>query len=98
MEEKFLAPANASYLLLGYKGNTSQDAGIIYCPYIPLQLMRAIKDSDFSPEIGVRTRYGVFEGYGSDTNWGAGRYYQFIRVAGMTSSTSQGLGKLFTFA
>ena len=92
------APANSSYLLLGYKGNTSQDAGIIYCPYIPLQLMRAIKDSDFSPEIGVRTRYGVFEGYGSDTNWGAGRYYQFIRVAGMTSSTSQGLGKLFTFA
>ena len=89
--------AGAGYILLGYKGNTSQDAGVIYCPYIPLQLMRAVKDSDFSPEIGVRTRYGIFEGYGTDTNWGAGRYYQFIKVDGLTSNMQVNGGRVFTF-
>lgn len=91
------APINAEYLLLGYKGNTPQDAGIIYCPYIPLQLMRAIKDFDFSPEIGVRTRYGVFEGYNA-TNWDAGRYYQFIKITGLVDAVLQASGqRVFTY-
>ena len=59
--------------------------------------MRAVKDSDFSPEIGVRTRYGIFEGYGTDTNWGAGRYYQFIKVDGLTSNMQVNGGRVFTF-
>lgn len=91
------APINAEYLLLGYKGNTAQDAGIIYCPYIPLQLMRAIKDSDFSPEIGVRTRYGVFEGYNAD-NWDAGRYYHFIKITGLVDAALEASGsRVFTY-
>jgi hypothetical protein len=91
------APANAEYLLLGYKGATAQDAGIVYCPYIPLQLMRAIKDSDFSPEIGVRTRYGVFEGYNA-TNWDAGRYYHFIKITGLVDAVLQASGsRVFTY-
>jgi len=91
------APANAEYLLLGYKGNTAQDAGIVYCPYIPLQLMRAIKDSDFSPEIGVRTRYGVFTGYNA-TSWDAGRYYHFIQITGLVDAVLQSSGsRVFTY-
>lgn len=92
------APANAEYLLLGYKGATAQDAGIVYCPYIPLQLMRAIKDSDFSPEIGVRTRYGVFEGYDA-VNWDAGRYYQFIKITGLVDAVLEASGqRVFTYS
>lgn len=92
------APVNAEYMLLGYKGATARDAGIIYCPYIPLQLMRAIKDSDFSPEIGVRTRYGVFEGYNA-TNWDSGRYYQFIKITGLVDAALEASGqRVFTYA
>lgn len=93
--------AGGEYILLGHKGANAQDAGIIYCPYIPMQLMRAIKDSDFSPEIGVRTRYGIFEGYTSDgasTNWGAANYYQFIAVNGLTTTALVADGsRVFTY-
>ena len=98
LRDTYANEGNGGYVLLGYKGQTSQDAGVIYCPYVPLQLMRAIKDSDFSPEIGVRTRYGIFEGYGSDTNWGAGRYYQFIKVDNLTVATKAEGSRVFTFA
>lgn len=92
------APNGADYILLGYKGNTPQDAGIIYCPYIPMQLMRAVKSADFSPEIGVRTRYGIFEGYNA-RNWDAGRYYQFIKITGLVNSALVAQGqRVFTYA
>ena len=69
------------YALLGYKGPTPYDSGIIYCPYIPLQLMRAIGPDNFSPRIGVRTRYGVLNHL-----FGAQNYYHFVRVIDMNNT------------
>jgi hypothetical protein len=51
--------AGGNYFTMGYKGPGSFDAGIFYCPYVPLQLMRAVHPSDFSPRIGFKTRYGM---------------------------------------
>lgn len=73
--------AGGNYILVGYKGPTPYDSGIIYCPYIPVQLNRAVGVDDFSPRIGVRTRYGVL-----DNLYGSGNYYQFIKVDGLTSA------------
>jgi hypothetical protein len=70
-----------NYALLGYKGPTPYDSGIIYCPYIPLQLMRAVGPDNFSPRIGVRTRYGVLNHL-----FGANNYYHFIRCIGLVST------------
>lgn len=47
------------YMTVGYKGVSSFDAGIFYCPYIPLQLLRAVEPGTFQPKIGFKTRYGV---------------------------------------
>lgn len=69
------------YVLLGYKGKTPYDAGIVYCPYIPLQLMRENGESDFTPRIGVRTRYGMLNNL-----FGAANYYHFIKVEGLNTA------------
>lgn len=51
--------ATSDYIVLGYKGQSSWDAGIFYCPYTPLQMTRALDDSSMTPKIGFKTRYGV---------------------------------------
>ena len=54
------AGANASqYYLVGYKGTSPYDAGLFYCPYVPLQMVRAVGESSFQPKIGFKTRYGM---------------------------------------
>ena len=55
------APVAASqeYMIVGYKGASPFDAGIFYCPYVPLQMMRAVNPSSFIPVIGFKTRYAV---------------------------------------
>ena len=45
--------------MVGYKGSSPYDAGIFYCPYIPLQMVRAIDPNSFQPKIGFKTRYGM---------------------------------------
>jgi hypothetical protein len=55
-------PAGASasqYYLVGYKGTSPYDAGIFYCPYVPLQMVRAVGENSFQPKIGFKTRYGL---------------------------------------
>lgn len=47
------------YVIVGYKGATPYDAGIFYCPYVPLQMVRAINPDTFQPKIGFKTRYGL---------------------------------------
>jgi len=86
--------AGGNYILQGYKGPTAYDSGIIYCPYIPIQLMRAVGPDDFSPRIGVRTRYGILNHL-----FGSGNYYQFIKVEGINSQVLEGAAatKVFTF-
>ena len=48
-----------NYLTVGYKGSSAFDAGIFYCPYVPLQMVRAVDQATFQPKIGFKTRYGM---------------------------------------
>jgi len=51
--------AGANYMVVGYKGSSAFDAGIFYCPYVPLQMVRAVGEDSFQPKIGFKTRYGM---------------------------------------
>ena len=51
--------AGADYVVVGYKGSTPYDAGLFYCPYVPLQMVRAVGQDSFQPRIGFKTRYGM---------------------------------------
>ena len=51
--------AGANYMVVGYKGTSAFDAGLFYCPYVPLQMVRAVDPSTFQPKIGFKTRYGM---------------------------------------
>jgi len=58
-----LTSANAAngnqYYVVGYKGTSPYDAGLFYCPYVPLQMVRAVGENTFQPKIGFKTRYGI---------------------------------------
>ena len=58
-----LTSANATpgnqYYVVGYKGTSPYDAGLFYCPYVPLQMVRAVGENTFQPKIGFKTRYGL---------------------------------------
>ena len=85
--------AGGDYMLLGYKGANQYDSGIIYCPYIPLQLLRAVGPQDFTPRIGVRTRYGLLNHL-----FGANNYYSFIKVEGLTDrALADSGGRVFSY-
>jgi hypothetical protein len=51
--------AGNNYMVVGYKGSSAFDAGLFYCPYVPLQMVRAIGENSFQPKIGFKTRYGM---------------------------------------
>tara|TARA_B110000977_G_scaffold201814_1_gene298905 strand:- start:8272 stop:9585 length:1314 start_codon:yes stop_codon:yes gene_type:complete len=51
--------AGSNYLVVGYKGSSAFDAGLFYCPYVPLQMYRAVGENSFQPKIGFKTRYGM---------------------------------------
>ena len=64
-----------NYCMLGYKGADTYDAGIIYCPYIPIMVQQAVNPVDFTPQVGLMTRYGVL-----DNIFGAELYYHCIII------------------
>ena len=80
--------ADAQYYVAGYKGASPYDAGLFYCPYVPLQMVRAVGQDTFQPKIGFKTRYGIVANpFAEGTNVGAGaltknanRYYRRVRV------------------
>jgi len=80
-------PGN-QYYVVGYKGSSPYDAGIFYCPYVPLQMVRAVGENSFQPKIGFKTRYGIVanpfaEGTGQALgalNLNANRYYRRVAV------------------
>lgn len=77
--------ASTDYAVVGYKGPKDNDAGIIYCPYIPLMFSRAVGQEEFQPRIGVLTRYALCNNlFGSDL------YYRYIDVRGLPSSSLAG--------
>ena len=51
--------AGTNYACVGYRGSSPYDAGLFYCPYVPLQMVRAVGENDFQPRIGFKTRYGM---------------------------------------
>ena len=51
--------AGSDYLTVGYRGTNPYDAGMFYCPYVPLQMVRAVGENTFQPKIGFKTRYGM---------------------------------------
>jgi len=53
--------ATTNYMNIGYKGAGAFDAGLFYCPYVPLQMVRAVDQNTFQPKIGFKTRYGLVE-------------------------------------
>ena len=57
--DPFAAKATTEYYTVGYKGTSPMDAGIFYCPYVPLQMVRAVNSSSFQPQIAFKTRYGI---------------------------------------
>ena len=87
-----LTSANAAggnqYYVVGYKGTSPYDAGLFYCPYVPLQMVRAVGENTFQPKIGFKTRYGmVANPFAEGTTVGAGRlrvnsnrYYRRVAV------------------
>ena len=73
------------FFTVGYKGTSAFDAGIFYCPYVPLQLVRAVDPSTFQPKIGFKTRYGMVSNPfvqldGDNTNLQANQNYYYRRV------------------
>ena len=81
-------PNGNQYYVVGYKGSSPYDAGIFYCPYVPLQMVRAVGENSFQPKIGFKTRYGLVanpfaegsaQGLGS-LNVNQNRYYRRVAV------------------
>ena len=79
------------YYVVGYKGSSPYDAGLFYCPYVPLQMVRAVGQDTFQPKIGFKTRYGIVEnpfsqgltqGMGTLTR-NSNRYYRRVKVANL---------------
>lgn len=86
------APANLNYYVIGYKGTSKYDAGVFYCPYVPLQLHKAVDDTSFQPKIAFKTRYGlVANPFAAGATKGGGLltpnqnvYYRKVRVTNLT--------------
>ena len=85
----FIDPyATVDYLTVGYKGSNAYDAGMFYCPYVPLQMVKAVAEDTFQPKIGFKTRYGMasnpfVSGPGQHdmaNTAGANTYYRIFRV------------------
>jgi len=80
------------YYVVGYKGSSPYDAGLFYCPYVPLQMVRAVGENTFQPKIGFKTRYGMVHNPFAQTGAasttvddngilvGQNRYYRRVRV------------------
>ena len=60
--DPYAANISASqYYVVGYKGTSPYDSGLFYCPYVPLQMVRAVGQDSFQPKIGFKTRYGMVQ-------------------------------------
>jgi len=83
-----LAQGTNQYYVVGYKGSSPYDAGLFYCPYVPLQMVRAVGEDTFQPKIGFKTRYGIVANpFAEGTEQGLGRlrvnsnrYYRRVAI------------------
>ena len=92
--DPYFSDAANQYYTLGYKGTSAFDAGLFYCPYVPLQMVRAVGENTFQPKIGFKTRYGIVAnpfatGAASGTVGGglntqsANIYYRLVKVTNL---------------
>ena len=77
--------ASTDYVTVGYKGNNPYDSGVFYCPYVPLQMVKAVAEDTFAPKIGFKTRYGMVANpyvgtAGAVDNTGVDRENQYYRI------------------
>jgi hypothetical protein len=87
------APLGANFFVAGYKGESPYDAGIFYCPYVPLQMVRAVDPNTFQPRVAFKTRYGVVanpfvlnssnQPDGETLSSGRNQYYRLTQVANL---------------
>jgi hypothetical protein len=81
----FISSGNDELLMVGYRGSNPMDAGFFYCPYVPLEMVRAVGEQTFNPKIAFKTRFGVVENaFYSNTDGSlvanANPYYRLIKV------------------
>ena len=97
--DPYAASNAAEFYCVGYNGSSPMDAGIFYCPYVPLQMVRAVDSDSFQPKIAFKTRYGIVANpHAEGTTVGAGRlaatnlnasnpntneYYRKVRIANL---------------
>jgi len=85
----FATSSTTEFAVVGYKGTNAYDAGIFYCPYVPLQMVRAVDTGSFQPKIGFKTRYGlVANPFAEGTTQGSGAmtakanvYYRAMKIS-----------------
>lgn len=80
--DPYLAGLNADFAVMGYKGSNAYDAGIFYCPYVPLEMYKTVGQDDFQPRIGFKTRAGIVENpfAGKNLARAANAYYRKTRI------------------
>ena len=90
---------DTNFVCVGYRGTNPYDAGLFYCPYVPLQMVRAVGENTFQPKIGFKTRYGMvanpFAKGGGGTSPTIGNadnvYYRLFTVSNLHGNTGHGL-------
>ena len=75
--------AAVDYFTVGYKGANPYDAGMFYCPYVPLSMMKTIGENDFQPRIGFKTRYGIADNPFATAGAGNNVYYRKRKVTNL---------------
>jgi hypothetical protein len=88
------AATGINFCMVGYRGASPYDAGVFYCPYVPLQMVRAVDQNTFQPKIGFKTRYGmVANPFSENTSIdavGQNQYYRIFRVDNLHGNTGYG--------
>tara|TARA_R110000824_G_scaffold15830_5_gene66363 strand:- start:255 stop:755 length:501 start_codon:yes stop_codon:yes gene_type:complete len=87
--DPYSSTEGTDFACVGYKGSSPYDAGLFYCPYVPLQMVRAVGQDTFQPKIGFKTRYGMVnnpfarsDGSGNvfNTTPGGNFYYRLFAI------------------
>jgi hypothetical protein len=86
--DPYVPASSVNYAVVGYKGTNAYDAGLFYCPYVPLQMVRAIGQDTFQPKIGFKTRYGLVSNpfansdptHRGQLRWNENLYYRKVQI------------------
>jgi len=81
--DPYYVSATGQFYVLGYKGSSPYDAGLFYCPYVPLQMVRAMGEQTFQPKIGFKTRYGMVANPFTSLTAGQNTYYRKAQVTNL---------------